>query len=472
MNTTKISPSATPSRKYSPELQQFLSGRMLLSSELPFSKEEIDRHLNAGYIEKIPGLNHNSKGWACHRCNNKLQRLFSWYPCALCKRECPYCRHCLMMGRVSSCASFYRWIGPDIGWVSEQSYLEWDGQLSEGQEAAAGAVVSAVQNKDELLVWAVCGAGKTEVLFHGIGESLKLGHRVCIATPRTDVVLELAPRLRKVFPSISVAALYGGSEDRHQFSPITISTTHQLLRFHHAFDTMIVDEVDAFPYTFDESLQWAVEKSAKPEATRIYLTATPSRKWQDECQFGKRNFIKIPARFHRKPLPLPQFMWCGNWQKRLERDQLPPSVLNWADNRLKLGKQALIFLPHIELMKKSLPLFQKLHPAIESVHAEDPSRKEKVQRVRTGETPILLTTTILERGVTFPNIDVAVLGAEDDIFTESALVQIAGRVGRSSEYPAGDITFFHYGRTKAMIQALLHIDGMNKEALKAGLLDE
>src|SRR5690606_4015317 len=119
-----------------------------------------------------------------------------------------------------------------------------------------------------------------------------------------------------------VSALYGGSEDRHRFSPITISTTHQLLRFHHAFDTMIVDEVDAFPYTFDASLQWAVKKSAKPEAARIYLTATPSRKWQDECRFGKRKFIKIPARFHRRPLPLPRFVWCGNWQKRLAKSRL------------------------------------------------------------------------------------------------------------------------------------------------------
>ncbi|MFK4997169.1 hypothetical protein ACI2OX_04930 [Bacillus sp. N9] len=52
---------------------------------------------------------------------------------------------------------------------------------------------------------------------------------------------------------------------------------------------------------------------------------------------------------------------------------------------------------------------------------------------------------MLERGVTFPNIDVAVIGAEDDIFTEAALVQISGRVGRSSEFPNGTITFFIMG---------------------------
>ena len=100
-------------------------------------------------------------------------------------------------------------------------------------------------------------------------------------------------------------------------------------------------------------------------------------------------------------------------------------------------------------MEKLLPLLQNIHPKIEAVYSEDPQRKEKVLAMRQKEIPILLTTTILERGVTFPKLDVAVFGAEDRIFTESALVQIAGRVGRSSDYPSGDITFFHYGKTTA-----------------------
>ena len=33
-------------------------------------------------------------------------------------------------------------------------------------------MVEAVTNSDSLLVWAVCGAGKTEVLFEGIDAAL------------------------------------------------------------------------------------------------------------------------------------------------------------------------------------------------------------------------------------------------------------------------------------------------------------
>jgi competence protein ComFA len=122
-------------------------------------------------------------------------------------------------------------------------------------------------------------------------------------------------------------------------------------------------------------------------------------------------------------------------------------------------------------MQKAMPIFQALGEAkIDSVHAEDPERKAKVEKMRSKEKQILLTTTILERGVTFPNIDVAVIGAEDPIFTEAALVQIAGRVGRSVDYPTGTITFFHYGKTSAMLKSVSHITSMNIEAKKRGLV--
>jgi competence protein ComFA len=122
-------------------------------------------------------------------------------------------------------------------------------------------------------------------------------------------------------------------------------------------------------------------------------------------------------------------------------------------------------------MEKALPILRKLAPEIEAVHAEDPDRKSKVQKMRNKEIPLLLTTTILERGVTFPNIDVAVIGAEDDIFTESALVQIAGRAGRSKDFPNGVVTFFHYGKTEAMLKARKQITAMNHEGVRKGLID-
>ncbi|MCH6266548.1 DEAD/DEAH box helicase [Neobacillus citreus] len=464
-------PPLTPDFPYSRELQQLLTGKQLLLDDIPHPINEIQSHYENGYVTYRKGIDYIGKKPVCMRCGNKDQRMFASFSCSRCGENCLYCRHCIMMGRISECTPLIGWNGPAPDTAIPQKIMAWNGILSEGQRVASDKVVEAIRQKKEWLVWAVCGAGKTEVLFAGIEAALADNKRICIATPRTDVVLELTPRLKAAFPEITVASLYGGSKDRHLYAPLTIATTHQLLRFYQAFDALILDEVDAFPYTVEESLQHAAIQVRKPSSAMIYLTATPNQKWQRECRTGKRSFITIPARFHRKPLPVPEFAWCGNWQKQLQKGRLPTNVLRWIKDRLESGKQALVFFPHIKLMEKALPLLRKLDSRIEAVHAEDPERKEKVQRMRAKEIPLLLTTTILERGVTFPNIDVAVVGAEDLIFTESALVQIAGRAGRSKDYPDGVVTFFHYGKTEEMLKARKQIVTMNREGVKRGLID-
>ena len=464
-------PPLNPTFPYNKELQQLLTGKQLLFDDLPFTLEEIKTHYENGYITLRKGIEYAGKTPICSRCGNKDSKWFASFHCARCGEQCAYCRKCIMMGRISECTPLIGWNGPLPPFDLPDKTLEWTGKLSDGQATASVRVVDAIRQNEELLVWAVCGAGKTEILFQGIEAALSAQKRVCIATPRTDVVLELTPRLQKAFPKIEVASLYGGSDDRHLYAPLTIATTHQLLRFYHAFDTIILDEVDAFPYTVEESLKYAVAQARKPASAMIYLTATPNEKWQRECRQGKRPYTTIPARFHRHPLPVPQFTWCGNWKKRLAKAKLPPNILQWIQHRLQIRKQALIFFPHIPLMEKALPILRQLDPTIETVHAEDPNRKDKVEKMRANEISILLTTTILERGVTFSNIDVAVVGSEDELFTESALVQIAGRAGRSADYPTGTITFFHYGKTTAMLKAKRQIISMNREAFKKGLID-
>ncbi|WP_079507624.1 DEAD/DEAH box helicase [Mesobacillus jeotgali] len=454
---------------YNPKIQNILAGKQLLIEELPFSPEEIKQHFEHGYLAYRKGI--HRKPLTCTRCGTTDPSWFAKFPCSRCGKVELYCRKCLMMGRVSECTPLVSWAGQEPMFDRIVEPLQWNGQLSEGQKVASLRVVEAVENSAELLVWAVAGAGKTEVLFAGIAHALSTGKRVCVATPRTDVVLELVPRLRKVFPDIKIAALYGGSEERHEYAQLSISTTHQLLRFYKAFDVMIVDEVDAFPYSIDETLQYAVQQSRKPESSLIYLTATPKKQWQKECRSGKRNCVTIPARFHRHPLPVPEFVWSGNWEKLLHKGRLSVQIKKWVEARLATGKQALIFAPKIAAMEKLLKILRNIDPPIESVHAEDPDRKEKVMKFRNKEIPILLTTTILERGVTIPNIDVAVIGSEDRIFTESALVQIAGRAGRSAEYSTGNVTFFHYGKTEAMLSACSQIVLMNKEGVRKGLID-
>ncbi|WP_409302847.1 DEAD/DEAH box helicase [Peribacillus sp. SCS-155] len=464
--------SPIPSHPYSKELQKHLSGRSLLIEEIPFEQELVKEHLNHGMVAATAGVIQEKYGVRCLRCGNEKQAMFYSFPCARCGKSCTYCRSCIMLGRVSQCSRLYTWTGPEAVFDIPMNVMVWNGKLSAGQQTASDAVVQAVVADSELLVWAVCGSGKTEVLFKGIEAALFQDKRICIATPRTDVVLELTPRLKQAFPHIPVASLFGGSEDRHLFAPLTISTTHQLFRFQNAFDVIIIDEVDAFPYSMDTSLQYAVQKAKKKTSTTIYLTATPSKSMQNLYKSAKLAGVTIPARFHRHSIPVPQLKWCGNWEKQFKKKTIPPMVREWMKKRLEHEIPFLLFFPSIKIMESVLPLFRQLQSELQVVHSEDPERKEKVMVLREGKVPGLLTTTILERGVTIPKLDVAVIGSEHSIFSESALVQIAGRVGRNAAKPTGDVMFFHYGKSIEMIKAVSHIEGMNREARNRGLIDD
>ena len=53
----------------------------------------------------------------------------------------------------------------------------------------------------------------------------------------------------------------------------------------------------------------------------------------------------------------------------------------------------------------------------------------------------LITTSILERGITIKNVQVIVFNASHKIFDTSTLIQIAGRVGRKKDAYDGDVWF-------------------------------
>ncbi|MGM0805786.1 MAG: DEAD/DEAH box helicase [Bacillota bacterium] len=458
-------PPLNPTFQYDEKLQQILYGKSLLFDELPFTLDQIQKHYENGYVKYSTGISKTSYVYVCSRCGNEKSRLFASFSCFRCKSEnCAYCRNCIMMGRVSQCTPLVTWNGPEVKWKHE-NILHWKGELSSGQQLASKEFEERIGSEGELLIWAVCGAGKTEVLFKGIEKALNLGLRVCIATPRTDVVIELAPRLKAVFPYTMIASYYGGSEERETPAQLVISTTHQLYRFKQAFNIMIVDEVDAFPYSYDKTLQHAVSLAVTPKHFLLYLSATPSRTMKKAVMNGNLPCVKIPKRFHGFPLPIPNMVWGGEWKKRLERGKLPTPFLKWLIAQAKSGRRAMIFVSSVSVLEKLTELIRKeVDVSVDSVHAEDPFRKEKVIQFRNQDTQLLVTTTILERGVTVPYLDVAVFGADHDVFTESALVQIAGRAGRSKDDHNGKVLLFHYGKSLSMIQALNHIKSMNKEA--------
>lgn len=440
------------------EIQQFLTGRMWLRKHTPFSREDIDNEITQGNITPYPSIQSSVKSLfmctyqtnSCRRCGNQQLTPFN---CAKCEGPCLYCRNCIRMGRISRCTELISWTGPSLE-LKQKVVFAWNGTLTPDQQRASDELMRSVNSNESHLIHAVCGAGKTELLFPVIAQLLKDGKRVCVATPRTDVVLELAPRFKQVFPKTVIHALYGGAPNQKDFAQLIIATTHQLYRFENAFDVIFVDEADAFPYSIDISLEFAVNKAKKLDRAVHYITATPSK----DLLRDVKNKSVISIRFHEYPLPVPRFDSLWNYMKQIKKGKYPSKLKVWTDERMNNHEPFLIFFPTIKLMEQATYLFEN----IPSVHAEDPQRKDKVLMLRNKQVPGLLTTSILERGITIENLQVAVVGAEESIFSSSALIQICGRVGRSSEYPAGDIVFFHHGISNEMDEAKYLIEEHNK----------
>ncbi|TFB24490.1 DEAD/DEAH box helicase [Filobacillus milosensis] len=362
------------------------------------------------------------------------------------------------MGRVSEVEPLYYWLGDSHGVEPIEKACQWKGELTPLQQKASDAIIDTIERKSRLLINAVCGAGKTEMLYEGIEAAIAQGLKICIATPRTDVVRELAPRLRRDFPRIQSAALYGDSTELDHGAHLVIATTHQLLRYRQAFDVIIVDEVDAFPYHKDKSLPQAVKRAAKPEHAMIYLTATPRTDLKIKSALHLIQTVSIPMRFHGHPLPVPTFKYVRKLENQLLDQKLPQAIQRWIYNRN--GRRYLLFVPTIEMAHH----LSRLLNNTPYVFAESPNRKELIQQFRNKNISALITTTILERGVTFPSIDVAVIKADHHVFDVAALVQISGRSGRSATDPTGDVTFFYETKTNAMVQAKQYTLKKNKEA--------
>ncbi|GGF87526.1 hypothetical protein GCM10010912_36030 [Paenibacillus albidus] len=310
------------------------------------------------------------------------------------------------------------------------------------------------------------------MIFPLLAAVLAAGGRALVATPRRDVVLELAPRLAKAFPAETLAVLYGGSPDRWADGQLTLATTHQLLRFHHGFDLVIIDELDAFPYHNDPMLAFAAEQACKADGRFIYLSATPPKELQQLVKSGRLSHARVPVRFHGHPLPVPQHLVMESVQQCLKHGRLPRKLVQVLQRSLDREAQIFLFVSRIAYIEGLLKLLRRCFPgrSIEGTSSRDAERAEKVSAFRRRDISLLVTTTILERGVTVPRSDVMILDADSSLFDEASLVQMAGRAGRSKDDPAGYVVFASAQWSGAQRRAIAQIRTMNGIARRQGYI--
>lgn len=473
LNPREISPDVKSEMKLSAchDWQKLFQGRLLTERECLLVIQQTapsfhDLSLIKELVE-IPAIECKNNNWICNRCTNDDPTKFYSLPGHL---NQVYCLNCINFSRLTSLDRLYYF--PNISKSSDQivksSQLTWQGRLSAQQEQAARETVDSLIDYDHPhMIHAVTGAGKTEMIFPVIDQVLRRDGRVAIASPRIDVCLELFPRLQMAFASMEIDLLYGASDQPYRGHSLIIATTHQLVRFYEAFDLLIIDEVDAFPYVFDISLHRVAHRAVKQHGKLVYLTATPDKALEQAQERQQLTVSLLPARFHGFPLPEPKFVWLGDWEQAISKTKKSSILFKQMKAFIATEGAKLIFIPNIQLAMELSAWLESVFPHLKLtyVYAEDPDRVNKVQAFRQGEYDLLISTTILERGVTFVNCQVYIVGADHPQFTKSSLVQMSGRVGRKAEFPTGQLIYGHYGKSRSMIEARAEIRRMNQAAL-------
>lgn len=400
----------------------------------------------------------NEQGTLCHRCGNSSKKHFYSYDSPIDGCRVTYCMKCISLGRSDDRTPIM--CRPTSRSKADSPYL-LDFELSTQQTYASVRIMEVLRTGGSLLLYAVTGAGKTEMTFQSIEWARGEGLNVAFISPRIDVVKEVHIRLCQAFDSSDIDLMYDGVKQVYG-NHFTVCTVHQLFNFIDHFDFVIVDETDAFPLPEDPLLMQAIRRAATPKATVVFMTATPSRKLIKEV--GDGEIITLPRRYHGHDLAIPKLVW-QNIQKDLNRGRAPRKLMKLIGDIIGAGRYVLIFIPEISLMEKLLEVIRGVYPASASVHSGDPERSSKVEQMRNQKISVLLTTTILERGVTFDRLDAIIIHAER--FNKESLIQMCGRVGRKRTDPVGNIWFFAHYQTADIRRTLSTIHRFNTAQVEA-----
>jgi competence protein ComFA len=331
-----------------------------------------------------------------------------------------------------------------------EAVLDINYQLSENQKRISDQVIFNYKKGINTMIHAVTGAGKTEIVFHLIEYALNKGHRVGFAIPRKDVVIELTKRFKNSFKNIQIVAVYGGHHNRIE-GDLIILTTHQIFRYSNYFDLLVFDEIDAFPYKNNFVLRSFVKRSVRGNYVLMSATLTEEEtKTNDDYQL-----IHLYSRYHGHPLPIPKIV-IRYWYFKHDY------IISMIKKYQKQKKPLLIFVPTIavgESLYKIVHIFTKNG---EFVHSKKKERNDLIQGFRDHKYDYLITTSVLERGVTIKHLQVIIYQADHDLFTSQSLVQISGRVGRKHDAPDGDVIFLSSRKTEQITKAIYDIKSANQ----------
>ncbi|MDO5440421.1 MAG: helicase-related protein [Erysipelotrichaceae bacterium] len=362
----------------------------------------------------------------CKRCGNKDPTYFYKGSKGV------YCRKCVSFKRILLNEELNK-LDYDIS--KEAGEYHFDYPLTRYQLDSSLKTLEYLKQGYDVLLYCVCGAGKTEIVVKSISSYISRGLKVCYAISRREVVIELAYRFSKIFTNNKVASVYG---DHHNdlTGDLIVCTTHQLFRYYQTFDLLILDEVDAFPLSGNETLMNIAIKACKGNI--VYSTATLNEFLKTYLSKRKYKEVSLYVRPSLKPLIVPKVIYNLNIINIIYLEIILRRMTN----------QCIVFVSSKKLCKTLYIIFKKMFSCT-YVYSDLDIRNENIIKFKNKEYKYIFSTTVLERGITIRDVNVVILYDRDLAFDKSSLIQMVGRVGRNYKNPYGKayILSSSYSRT-------------------------
>ncbi len=362
------------------------------------------------------------------------------------------CLDCYKYGEINDKMVIYRY-SRKVNNINHRVDLDY--KLTKQQVLGSKFLLNCYESKQSAFLQAVCGAGKTEMTYQVILAALRENKKVCFILPRIEVLKEVSKRFIKCFPKTNISVLFEGHKN-FQDANLLFSTPQQLICFFREFNLLILDEVDAFPYAKNPFLKRLVEKSLKRNGVILYMSATVSGDFKEMIDNKTIKYLSVPSRYHRKSLIVPVF-------KRLKKakNYFKP-LLIFLNTNIEKQRQTLIFVPSIKLGNELKTRLKEIDIDCNFISSKSIDKNRIIKEFRNIDYLFLISTTVLERGVTFADIDCVVLYADHKVFSKETLIQISGRVGRKLEYSQGNVIFYSEYVSSNMKRSKSEIQLMNK----------
>ena len=337
---------------------------------------------------------------------------------------------------------------PDTPWQREMEegfmYPETPDQLEAISEVKGD--MEQPQPMDRLVCGDV-GYGKTEVALRAAFKAVMDGKQVAVLAPTTVLAQQHFTTFRErmsPYP-VRVALLSRFRSKREQDKVVAdlaagavdiVIGTHRLLSKDVAFRDLglvVVDEEQRFGVRHKEKL-----KQLRTTVDVITLTATPIPRTLHMAMSGIRDLSVIND---------PPEGRMSVVTRALERDDRVIRDAIWRE--LERGGQVFYVHNRVESITHVAQHVQHLVPQARLAVAHGQMEERRLERAMvefySGETQVLVCTTIIENGVDIPNANTMIIGDADHLGL-AQLYQLRGRIGRSDRQAYAYLMWTPYKR--------------------------